>query len=165
MNNEELKELCAKICEDAGKIISPSYILGEEVHEAGKASCINLARLIRAIKIPTDKDSLTVAAIEKEPKAWFIDDVEIVTNSEGEKNNWIAFGRDVTPFYAEHPSFKALQKVCDKYKMAAEEEAKSADEYKKKVSELKQLNNDDEYAASFQSLGQYRSALLKLFKD
>lgn len=52
---EQLREQCAAICDEAKKNISPDYIIGEDVRNAGIACCENIAKRIRALPLPEDQ--------------------------------------------------------------------------------------------------------------
>lgn len=58
---EQFREQCASICDEAKKNISPDYIIGEDVRNAGIACCENIAKRIRALQLPE---------VNQEPVAW-----------------------------------------------------------------------------------------------
>ncbi len=55
MNYREFREQCAVVCDEAKKEISPDYIIGEDVRDAGIACCENIAKRIRALPLPESK--------------------------------------------------------------------------------------------------------------
>ncbi|WP_212678406.1 hypothetical protein [Undibacterium rivi] len=135
MSYEQLREQCAQIAEKMPDFSRDAF--GPVQHR--------IATTIRALPLPE---------VKQEPiyliyKCSYPSGVWIVATKEAYERN-LKGGWRVRLAYESHPSVEALQKENE--------------QLQSNIQKIQKLLSDDGYAISFQTFGQYRSALIKELK-